>query len=154
MKKISVIIPVYNAEKYLKRCVDSVREQTYGNLEIILVDDGSPDGCPQMCDTFAAEDDRIKVIHKENAGVAAARNTGLAAAGGEYLTFVDSDDYIDPVMYAEMMKQAERGSCDLVMCDCIKEFPDHSELYTHDIRQGYYDSAERILSASSDDGDG
>ena len=71
MKKISVIIPVYNTEKYLKRCVDSVREQTYGNLEIILVDDGSPDGCPQMCDAFAAEDDRIKVIHKENAGVAA-----------------------------------------------------------------------------------
>ena len=92
MKKISVIIPVYNTEKYLKRCVDSVREQTYGNLEIILVDDGSPDGCPQMCDIFAAEDDRIKVIHKENAGVAAARNAGLDAAGGEYLAFVDSDD--------------------------------------------------------------
>lgn len=139
MKKISVIIPVYNTEKYLKRCVDSVREQTYGNLEIILVDDGSPDGCSQMCDIFAAEDDRIKVIHKENAGVAAARNAGLDAAGGEYLTFVDSDDYIDPVMYAEMMKRAERFSCDLVMCDCIKEFPDHSELYTHDIQQGYYD---------------
>lgn len=139
MKKISVIIPVYNAEKYLKRCVDSVREQSYGNLEIILVDDGSPDGCPQMCDTFAAEDDRIKVIHKENAGVAAARNTGLDAAEGEYLAFVDSDDYIEPVMYAEMMKQAERFSCDFVMCDCIKEFPDYSELYTHDIRQGYYD---------------
>ena len=75
MKKISVIIPVYNAEKYLKRCVDSVREQTYGNLEIILVDDGSPDQCPEMCDIFAAADARIKVIHKENAGVAAARNT-------------------------------------------------------------------------------
>ena len=139
MKKISVIIPVYNAEKYLKRCVDSVREQTYSNLEIILVDDGSPDGCPEMCDGFVAADARIKVIHKENAGVAAARNTGLDAATGEYLTFVDSDDYIDSVMYAEMMKQAEQFSCDFIMCDCVKEFPDHSELYTHDIRPGYYD---------------
>lgn len=139
MKKISVIIPVYNAEKYLKRCVDSIKEQNYDNLEIILVDDGSPDQCPEMCDVFAAADVRIKVIHKENAGVAAARNTGLDVATGEYLTFVDSDDYIDSVMYAEMMKQAEQFSCDLVMCDCVKEFPDHSELYTHNIRSGYYD---------------
>ena len=139
MKKISVIIPVYNAEKYLKRCVDSVRIQTYSNLEIILVDDGSPDQCPAMCDTFAAADDRIKVIHKENGGVAAARNTGLDVATGEYLTFVDSDDYIDSVMYAEMMKQVEAYSCDIVICDCVKEFSDHSELYTHNIRPGYYD---------------
>ena len=139
MELVSIIVPIYKVEEYLDVCVQSIRCQTYPCLEIILVDDGSPDGCPQMCDTFAAEDDRIKVIHKGNAGVAAARNTGLDAAGGEYLTFVDSDDYIDPVMYAEMMKQAERVSCDLVMCDCIKEFPDHSELYTHDIRQGYYD---------------
>lgn len=138
MKKISVIIPVYNAEKYLKRCVDSVREQTYGNLEIILVDDGSPDECPQMCDTFATEDDRIKVIHKKNAGVAAARNTGLDAAVGEYLTFVDSDDYIDSNMYQSMIKIVEDYNCDVVMCDCVKEFNDRKEIYTHDIREGYY----------------
>lgn len=139
MKKISVIIPVYNAEKYLKRCVDSVRIQTYSNLEIILVDDGSPDQCSVMCDAFAATDARIKVIHKKNEGVAAARNTGLDVATGEYLTFVDSDDYIDSVMYAEMMKQVEVYSCDIVMCDCVKEFSDHTELYTHNIRPGYYD---------------
>lgn len=139
MKKISVIIPVYNAEKYLKRCVDSVRIQTYSNLEIILVDDGSPDQCPAMCDAFAAADARIKVIHKKNEGVAVARNAGLDVATGEYLTFVDSDDYIDSVMYAEMMKQVEAYSCDIVMCDCVKEFSDHTELYTHNIRPGYYD---------------
>lgn len=138
MKKISVIIPVYNAEKYLKRCVDSVRIQTYSNLEIILVDDGSPDQCPAMCDAFAAEDTRIKVIHKENGGVAAARNTGLDVATGEYLTFVDSDDYIDNNMYQSMMKIAERYDCDVVMCDCIKEFGNKKEIYTHDIRTGFY----------------
>ena len=122
MKKISVIIPVYNTEKYLKRCVDSVREQTYGNLEIILVDDGSPDGCPQMCDAFAAEDDRIKVIHKENAGVAAARNTGLDVATGEYLTFVDSDDYIAPEMYQSLLDVLMQTDSDIAACNTVEVF--------------------------------
>lgn len=142
MKKISVIVPVYKAEKYLKRCVDSIRQQAYTNLEIILVDDGSPDQCPALCDEFALLDERIKVIHKQNEGVAAARNTGLDMAEGEYLTFVDSDDYIEPVMYSEMMEQAEKFSCDLVMCDCLKEFSDCSEVYTHEIRPGYYGKKE------------
>lgn len=139
MDKISVIVPVYKSEKYLKRCVNSIRKQVYENLEIILVDDGSPDQCPLICDKFANIDDRIRVIHKQNEGVAAARNTGMDAATGGYLTFVDSDDFIEPVMYEKMMEQAKLHSCDLVMCDCIKEFPDHSEIYTHNIRPGYYD---------------
>lgn len=91
---ISVIIPVYNAEKYLERCVKSVLGQTYSNLEILLVDDGSPDNCGGMCDGFAAIDSRIRVIHKENGGVASARNAALDAMTGKYVTFVDSDDYV------------------------------------------------------------
>ena len=93
-EKVSVIIPVYKVEKYLNRCVESVVNQTYSNLEIILVDDGSPDNCPQMCDEWAVKDERIKVIHKENAGVGIARNSGMKMATGDYLMFVDSDDYL------------------------------------------------------------
>lgn len=96
MKKISVIVPVYGVEKYLNRCVESIVNQTYKNLEIILVDDGSPDKCPQLCDEWANRDDRIKVIHKLNGGVSSARNEGIRIATGEFLTFIDSDDYVMP----------------------------------------------------------
>lgn len=100
MKKplISVIIPVYKVEKYLDKCVASVVSQTYENLEIILVDDGSPDNCPAMCDEWAKKDNRIKVIHKENGGLSDARNRGIEIATGEYIMFVDSDDYLDETM--------------------------------------------------------
>lgn len=94
MKLVSVIIPVYKVEKYLDKCVQSVVEQSYGNLEIILVDDGSPDGCPAMCDNWAKRDDRIKVVHKANGGLSDARNAGLDVATGEYVTFLDSDDWV------------------------------------------------------------
>ncbi len=90
---ISVIIPVYNVETYLRQCVDSILGQTYRDLEVILVDDGSPDGCPAICDNYALQDSRIKVIHKVNGGLSDARNVGLEAACGEYVMFVDSDDY-------------------------------------------------------------
>ena len=96
---ISIIIPVYRVEKYLRACVDSVLAQTYKNLEIILVDDGSPDNCGQICEEYAAKDGRVRVIHQTNQGVAAARNSGLEIATGEYIGFVDSDDYIDSDMY-------------------------------------------------------
>lgn len=96
MELISVIVPVYNVEKYLLRCVDSIRNQTYTNLEIILVDDGSPDNCPRMCDELSEQDARVKVIHKQNAGLGMARNEGLDIAAGAYVTFVDSDDWISP----------------------------------------------------------
>lgn len=92
---ISVIVPVYNVEKYLTKCVDSITNQTYKNLEIILVDDGSPDNCPILCDNFAKTDKRIKVIHKKNGGLSDARNVGIENATGEYITFVDSDDYLN-----------------------------------------------------------
>ncbi len=92
---ISVIVPVYKVEPYLDRCVQSIVDQTYKNLEIILVDDGSPDNCPAMCDAWAAKDSRIRVIHKENGGVSAARNVGLDTATGDYITFVDADDSLN-----------------------------------------------------------
>ena len=94
--RITVVLPIYRVEPYLDRCLNSVVHQTYRNLEIILVDDGSPDNCPQMCEQWAARDDRIRVIHKQNAGLGMARNTGIEAATGAYICFVDSDDYIDP----------------------------------------------------------
>lgn len=102
---ISVIVPVYNVEKYLKQCVDSIIAQTYTDLEIILVDDGSTDLCPGICDEYAAMDTRIRVLHKKNGGLSDARNAGLEVARGEFIGFVDSDDYIMPMMY-ELLYQA------------------------------------------------
>ena len=113
---ISVIVPVYNVEDYLDRCVESIVNQTYKNLEIILVDDGSVDNCPQMCDKWAEKDDRVKVIHKENGGQASARNDGLVIASGSLIGFVDSDDYIDLDMYASMYSIMQEKNCDIVEC--------------------------------------
>ena len=91
---ISIIVPVYNVEQYIQRCLNSIINQTYKNLEIILVDDGSPDQCPQICDDYAAKDSRIMVIHKKNGGLSDARNAGLLTSAGEYVAFIDSDDFI------------------------------------------------------------
>ena len=92
--KVSAIVPVYNVEKYIYRCVDSILNQTFSDFELILVDDGSPDNCPQICDEYAKKDSRIKVIHKENGGLSSARNAGLDIASGEWISFIDSDDWI------------------------------------------------------------
>ncbi len=116
MDKISIIVPVYKVEKYLNKCVESIVNQTYKNLEIILVDDGSPDNCPQICDEWAKKDDRIKVIHKENGGQVSARNMALDIANGEYIAFVDSDDYIDTTMYEKLIKTAIQNNADIVRC--------------------------------------
>lgn len=117
---VSVIVPIYNVEKYLKRCIDSILNQTYKNLEIILVDDGSPDNCPEICDEYAKSDKRIKVIHKQNAGVSAARNDGIAFANGDLIGFVDPDDYINSSMYEEMVNYLVSENCDLVSCSFTK----------------------------------
>lgn len=113
---ISVIVPVYKVEEYLDRCVQSIVDQTYQNLEIILVDDGSPDHCPAMCDAWAAKDNRIKVIHKKNGGQADARNVGMAVATGKYIAFVDSDDWIEPQMYQSMHEAMTTTGSDIVSC--------------------------------------
>ena len=109
---ISVIVPVYKAEKYLEECVYSILNQSYTNFELILVDDGSPDGCPALCDRFARQDSRVRVIHRKNGGVSASRNTGLAAAGGAYVAFIDDDDYIAPDYLEKLLAAAEESGAD------------------------------------------
>lgn len=116
MEKVSVIVPIYNVEKYLRTCVDSICNQTFKSLEIILVDDGSPDMCSKICDDYAQQDIRIKVIHKKNAGLGEARNTGLEAATGDYIYFIDSDDWIEPNMLATLVHELEQEQADFVMC--------------------------------------
>lgn len=118
--KISVIVPIYKVEDYLHRCVDSIINQTYTNLEIILVDDGSPDNCPMICDEYAKKDSRIRVVHKKNGGLSDARNTGLAMATGEYIGFVDSDDWIHKDMYSILYDMMMKKHCDIVECNSIK----------------------------------
>ena len=114
--KISVIVPVYNVEDYLDRCVQSIINQTYKNLEIILVDDGSPDNCGRICDEYAIKDNRIKVIHKENGGLSDARNTGINVATGDFFGFVDSDDFIHPEMYETLLLNILKDDVDISVC--------------------------------------
>lgn len=113
---ISVIVPVYKVEEYLNECIASIASQTYSNLEIILVDDGSPDSCPQMCDRWAQKDRRIRVIHKTNGGLSDARNVGIDAAAGDYIAFVDSDDFIRPDMLEKLMNALIRTGSDIAVC--------------------------------------
>lgn len=114
MPKVSVVIPVYNVEKYLDRCVQSIRNQTLQDIEIILVDDESPDNCPAMCNKYAETDNRIKVIHKKNGGLGMACNSGIEVATGEYVAFCDSDDWVDSMMYQELYDSAVENSADVV----------------------------------------
>lgn len=127
---VSIIVPIYNVEAYLKRCIDSILNQTYKNMEIILVDDGSLDKCPEICDEYALSDKRIKVIHKQNAGVSAARNDGLAIAKGDLIGFVDPDDCIHPSMYKEMVSYLVSQKCDLVSCSFTR-FSTEDEINTN-----------------------
>lgn len=126
--KVSIIIPVYKVEKYLQRCLDSVLRQTLKEIEVVLIDDGSPDNCGKICDEYAQRDTRIKVIHKENAGVSSARNRGLKIATGEYVGFVDSDDFIAPTMFEVMYRQAILADADICMCEFIVTDGDKSGL--------------------------
>ena len=114
---ISVIIPVYKVEKYVERCIQSVINQTYENLQIILVDDGSPDNCGKICDEYAKKDHRIEVIHKSNGGLSDARNKGLEIAKGEYIGFVDSDDYIEADMYEVLYNLLKQYNADVSICN-------------------------------------
>lgn len=125
---VSVIVPIYKVEDYLDKCVNSIKNQTYKNLEIILVDDGSPDRCPQMCDNYAKEDSRIKVVHRNNGGLSAARNSGLEIATGKYIGFVDSDDYIHSRMYEILVKHLKENDADLAVCRVQDVFEISEEL--------------------------
>lgn len=124
---ISVIIPVYNVEKYISQCLDSVCNQTYSDLEIILVDDGSTDDSGEICDKYACQDKRIHVIHQENIGAAAAKNAGLQVASGEYLSFVDSDDFLEPNAYRYMLQVMQTQGADVVQCSYRDVFKNHTK---------------------------
>lgn len=142
---ITVIVPIYNVESLLPRCIDSILAQTYKNLEIILVDDGSPDGCGRICDEYAASDPRIRVIHQENGGLAAARNAGLEIARGEFLGFVDSDDHIAPEMYETLLDGIEKGNGDIAICGRFMEMESGELIPMFDFpEQQVFDSREAI----------
>ena len=115
-KLVSIIIPVYNVEKYLAECIESVLKQTYQNIEILLIDDGSPDNSGKICDEYEEKDSRVRVIHKENGGVSSARNVGLEQANGEYITFIDSDDFVSESYIEELYIALENGNSDLAFC--------------------------------------
>lgn len=142
---VTVVVPVYNVEKYLDRCIDSIVNQTYKNLEIILVDDGSPDNCPQMCDAWAEKDNRIKVIHKKNAGAGMARNTGIEYSCGSYILFVDSDDYIDLHTIEECVISIKKTQSDVVMFGRFTVFADGTVKETPVVTEKYYFSGEQVF---------
>lgn len=124
--KISVIIPVYNIEEYLERCLDSVIAQTYTNLEIIVVDDGSTDSSPSICDEYAGKDERIKVIHKKNGGLSDARNAGLKVATGDYVGYVDGDDWVDATMYEDMLNACVKNDAQVAVCRYKRVYKDET----------------------------
>lgn len=140
---ISVIIPVYNAEKYLARCVESIRFQTYTSLDIILIDDGSTDASGDICDYFQQIDKRIRVIHKCNEGIFLTRQQGIKMSQGDYISFVDADDWIEPDMYEKMMSVVKRYQCDAIVCKFFLNFVrknkliEHKSIITDDLKQNY-----------------
>lgn len=123
---VSIIVPVYRAEKYLKKCLDSLISQTYEKIEIILIDDGSPDNCPQICDEYARADSRIKVIHQKNQGISAARNTGISNMSGEYVIFVDSDDWISQDTCERAVTAIKEQNVDIVFWSYVREHGDRA----------------------------
>lgn len=118
---VSVVVPVYKVEKYIHECVDSILQQTYEDIELILVDDGSPDNCGVLCDEYAKADPRVKVIHKENGGLSDARNAGIDIAQGEYITFVDSDDFISKNYLSSMIRMAQSNEADIVQIEATHD---------------------------------
>lgn len=126
VEKVSVIVPVYRVEDYLQQCIESILTQTYSNLEVVLVDDGSPDKCPILCDMFAEADTRIQVIHKKNEGAALARKAGLEAATGEYVLFIDCDDWLEADTVSDCLNIVHRDNADCVMFGYVREYPQKS----------------------------
>lgn len=129
--KISVIVPVYNTEKYLRRCIDSILAQTFTDFELLLIDDGSKDSSGAICDEYAAKESRVRVFHKDNGGVSSARNMGLDNAKGEWISFVDSDDWVDYTFLELVILEATKYKADVVFCDSIFEFSNKQKRYQH-----------------------
>lgn len=147
---ISVIIPVYNVERYLRECINSVVNQIYRNLEIILVDDGSTDNSPSICDEYASIDNRIRVIHQRNRGLVGARKSGISVATGDIATFVDSDDWIDLNMYEVMVKRMIESGADIVTSGLIREYGKHLISEMESVKPGIYfgDELEKIVKSN------
>ena len=149
---ISIIVPVYKVEAYLEKCINSILNQTLSDFELILVDDGSPDSCPAICDEYAMKDSRIKVIHKENGGLSDARNAGIEIATGKYLGFVDSDDYIAPDMYESLYTIITENNCDMAICQAavVQEgedaiYEDSNEAYVFESKDALYQMISKKL---------
>lgn len=139
LEKISVIVIIYNVENYLKKCINSIRKQSYENLEILLVDDGSTDGSQELCDKVAKEDNRIVVIHKDNGGLVSARKVGVEAATGDYIAFVDGDDWVDEDMYEKLYLEAKLYGADIVLSGISREMPTGRKNDLNTIAAGFYD---------------
>lgn len=137
--KVSIVVPIFNTERYLRRCVDSILDQSLTDLEVILVNDGSPDGSPAIMDEYARQDQRVRLVHQENRGLPAARNAGMALARGAFVGFVDSDDWVEPQMFESLYDAASRTDSDVAMCDYRVVGPDVSSPQSSDIRAGVYD---------------
>lgn len=138
---ISVIVPVYKVENYLRQCLDSLAAQMLDDIEIIIVDDGSPDGCPAICDEYAAKDARMKVVHKENGGLLSARKAGFAASKGDYIGFVDGDDWVEPDTFLNMYKAVCEHSPDMVLSDFLCDYGDCIEPSDQCFEEEFYDRA-------------
>lgn len=144
-KLVSIIIPVYNVGKYLSRCIESIQRQTYTNLQIILVDDGSTDSSSELCDEYEKKDDRIIVIHKENGGLSSARNAGLEICQGEFFSFVDSDDWIDENCIDIMLKAILESKSDIVQCGYRKVDDDKNVIFQSTMENSILNGHKEIL---------
>lgn len=138
---ISVIVPVYKIEEYLRQCLESLSAQTLDDMEIVIVDDGSPDGCPEICDEYAAKDARMKVVHKQNGGLLSARKAGVAASSGDYIGFVDGDDWVEPETFMNMHNAIIKYSPDMVLSDFLSDFGERREPSDQCFEEGFYDRA-------------
>lgn len=142
--EISIIVPVYKVEPYLRSCVDSILQQSFTDFELILVDDGSPDRCPEICDEYARQDERVRVIHKENGGLSSARNAGIDAARGHYIGFIDSDDYIHRDMFRVLRQHLTDSDADIAVCGVVDRYPDHDKYYTGPPVSGTFSPEEAL----------
>lgn len=143
MPVISIIVPVYNAERYINRCIDSILSQTFADFELLLIDDGSTDQSSAICDEYALRDSRVRVFHKENGGVSSARNLGLDHAQGDFVGWVDSDDYIDPDMYRILYNSLQINNADIVYCNLYMDYGAQKELYK--LTQSYKDKHSMLV---------
>ena len=138
MIELSVIVPIFKVERYLAQCVESILGQSYKNLEVILVDDGSPDNCGAMCDEYAKRDSRIKVVHKTNGGLVSARKAGIEIARGRYITYVDGDDWLSDNTYEVLMRYVAENRADIVTAGFIEDFGTEESNYIDTMKSGYY----------------